>query len=151
MTIARINVGGLQVAQNLYDFINQEAMPGTGVEPAEFWQAFGQIVADLAPKNAALLATRDALQQQINAWHKDNVGKFSDMDVYENFLRDIGYIVPEGAAFEVTTQNVDAEIADIAGPQLVVPITNARYALNAANARFCAAANNRAGACVSLP
>ncbi|MEP0943678.1 MAG: malate synthase G [Rhizobiaceae bacterium] len=136
MTTARINVGGLQVAQNLFDFINEEAMPGTGMDSAEFWQTFGEIVADLAPKNAALLAKRDALQEQINDWHKDNAGKFAEMDAYENFLRDIGYIVAEGAAFEVTTQNVDDEIAHIAGPQLVVPITNARYALNAANARW---------------
>jgi malate synthase len=136
MTTSRINVGGLQVAQNLYDFINNEAMPGTGVDAAAFWQSFGNIVADLAPKNAALLNKRDDLQAQISAWHKDNVGKFADMDVYENFLRDIAYIVPEGAAFEVATDNVDDEIAHIAGPQLVVPITNARYALNAANARW---------------
>lgn len=136
MTTNRIEAGGLKVAPNLYEFINNEAMPGTGVEADAFWNAFGKIVTDLAPKNAALLAKRDELQQKISTWHRDNVGKFTDMSIYENFLRDIGYIVPEGSAFSVDTKNVDDEISDIAGPQLVVPITNARYALNAANARW---------------
>ncbi len=136
MATQRIAAGGLLVASNLYEFINKEALPGTGVDTSSFWQALGAIVADLAPKNAALLAKRDSLQEQISAWHKDNVGKFTDMGVYENFLRDIGYIVPEGPAFSVDSQHVDDEISHIAGPQLVVPITNARYALNAANARW---------------
>ena len=136
MTTNYVDAGGLKVAEELYTFINDEAMPGTGVDQSAFWDAFGQIVNDLAPKNAALLKKRDDLQQKINAWHVDNKDKFSDMGVYENFLRDIGYIVAEGPAFSVATENVDAEIATLAGPQLVVPITNARYALNAANARW---------------
>ena len=136
MSLNRIQAGGLQVAEVLYQFINEEAMPETGIERDAFWDAFGTIVHDLAPKNAMLLQKRDDLQAVISQWHRDNAGKFTEMDAYENFLRDIGYIVPEGHSFSVTTENVDPEIADIAGPQLVVPITNARYALNAANARF---------------
>jgi len=136
MSLNRIQAGGLQVAEVLYQFINEEAMPETGIERDAFWDAFGTIVHDLAPKNAMLLQKRDDLQAVISQWHRDNAGKFTEMDAYENFLRDIGYIVPEGHSFSVTTENVDPEIADIAGPQLVVPITNARYALNAANARW---------------
>ncbi len=136
MSLNRIQAGGLQVAEVLYQFINEEAMPETGIERDAFWDAFGTIVHDLAPKNAMLLQKRDDLQAVISKWHRDNAGKFTEMDAYENFLRDIGYIVPEGHSFSVTTENVDPEIADIAGPQLVVPITNARYALNAANARW---------------
>ena len=136
MTTNRVEAGGLQVASELFEFINNEAMPGTGVSSDSFWDAFGSIVRDLAPNNAALLQKRTDLQEQINNWYRDNKGKFSEMQVYENFLRDVGYIVPEGPAFSVATDNVDEEIATIAGPQLVVPITNARYALNAANARW---------------
>ncbi|MGI9366756.1 MAG: malate synthase G [Rhizobiaceae bacterium] len=136
MSSHRVDVGGLQVASNLYDFVNNEALPGTGVDQVEFWNSFGEIVRDLTPKNLALLDKRAQLQDQINTWHKDNADKYSDMDVYENFLRDIGYIVAEGNGFSAATANVDDEIAHIAGPQLVVPITNARYALNAANARW---------------
>jgi malate synthase len=136
MTTTRFEAGGLQVAAELFDFITEEAIPGTGVDADEFWSRFGAIVADLAPKNATLLEKREALQVQINAWHIDNAGKFSDMGVYENFLRDVGYIAPEGPGFSISTANIDDEIASIAGPQLVVPVTNARYALNAANARW---------------
>ena len=132
----RVEIAGLKVARELYNFVNEEALPGTGVEAEQFWSSFGETVAELAPKNAALLQKRDDLQAQINEWHPENKDKFSDMEVYERFLKDIGYIVPEGPAFSVETENVDPEIADIAGPQLVVPITNARYALNAANARW---------------
>ena len=136
MTISRVEAGGLQVAEELFNFINEEAIPGTGIESDAFWAAFGEIVRDLTPKNLELLQKRDDLQSKINEWHIDNKGKFADMSVYENFLRDIGYIAPEGAKFSVGTENVDDEIAILAGPQLVVPITNARYALNAANARW---------------
>ena len=136
MTIDRVEAGGLKVARELYDFVNNEAIPGTGIDAAHFWDSFGTIVADLAPKNAALLKKRDDLQATINEWHKDNKGKFTAVDVYQDFLRDIRYIVPEGSGFSAETTNVDPEIASIAGPQLVVPITNARYALNAANARW---------------
>ncbi len=136
MTISRVEASGLLVAKELYDFINNEAMPGTGIEIDAFWSSFSQIVSELAPRNRALLEKRDNLQRQINEWHVDNKGKFSDISVYENFLRDIGYIVGEGPAFSIGTENIDDEIAKLAGPQLVVPITNARYALNAANARW---------------
>ena len=132
----RVEAGGLQVAEVLFDFINSEALPGTGVDQDASWNAFGAIITDRAPRNAELLEKRDNLQAKVNAWHEKNKGKFSDMDAYEAFLREIGYIVPEGPEFAVQTENVDAEIAKIAGPQLVVPITNARYSLNAANARW---------------
>ncbi len=136
MTTQRIEAGGLKIARQLHDFIVNEAMPGTGIEAHEYWNAFGRIVAELAPKNAVLLEKRAQLQKQISDWHKANPGPISDMATYEGFLRNIGYLVPEGDAFSVGTQNVDPEIADIPGPQLVVPVLNARYALNAANARW---------------
>ncbi len=136
MTTERIEAGGLKIARQLHDFIVNEAMPGTGIEPADYWNAFGRIVAELAPKNAELLEKRSELQRQIGEWHKTNPGPVSDMPTYEGFLRSIGYLVPEGDDFSVGTQNVDPEIADIPGPQLVVPVLNARYALNAANARW---------------
>ena len=112
-----------------------EALPGTGVDEAAFWQAFSAIVHDLAPKNRALLAKREALQDEIDRWHRDN-GAPSDLAAYKKFLQEIGYLLPEGPAFQVATENVDPEIAVVAGPQLVVPVMNARYALNAANARW---------------
>ncbi|MBK8457826.1 MAG: malate synthase G [Phyllobacteriaceae bacterium] len=131
----RILVDGLQVDRELKDFIDNEALPGTGVEPVRFWSRFSAIVADLAPKNRALLSERDALQHKIDDWHRAH-GAPSDMAVYEAFLRDIGYIAPEGPDFTISTAHVDPEIATIPGPQLVVPVMNARYALNAANARW---------------
>ena len=136
MDVKRVEAAGMQVAEELFDFVNNEALPGTGVTQDQFWNGFGQIVADLAPKNAAILEKRDALQSTINDWHKDNEDQFNNIDVYVNFLRDIGYIVGEGPGFSIETENVDDEIARIAGPQLVVPVSNARYALNAANARW---------------
>ncbi len=132
----RVEIAGLRVAKALYDFANTEALPGTGVEPAAFWDGLGAIVRDLAPKNAALLAKRDEIQARIDAWHKANPGPISDLDGYKAFLKEIGYLVEEGADFTIDTTNVDAEFATIAGPQLVVPVMNARYALNAANARW---------------
>ncbi len=131
----RIATAGLKVDRKLHDFIEKEALPGTGVDPAAFWEGFGAIVAELGPRNRELLAVRDAFQEKIDAWHKANRGSIS-MEAYQAFLRDIGYIVPQGPAFSVTTSNVDPEIAETAGPQLVVPVMNARYALNAANARW---------------
>ncbi len=131
----RVQVGGLQVAQELYDLVVNEALPGTGVAPEGFWNSLGKIVEDLAPKNKALLAKRDEIQAKLDAWHKQNKGR-PELSSYKQFLSEIGYLVPEGEDFQITTENVDAEIAEIAGPQLVVPITNARYALNAANARW---------------
>ncbi len=132
---SRVVIEGLQVDEALAAFINDEALPGTGVSPSRFWSAFSAAIAGLAPKNRALLAERDELQAKIDAWHRDN-GAPTDLDAYTAFLRDIGYLVPEGPDFTVSTANVDAEIAAVAGPQLVVPVMNARYALNAANARW---------------
>ncbi len=132
---ARINIHRLQVAQELHQFIEDQVLPGTGIEPAHFWAGFDAIVADLAPKNRALLAERDRLQTELDGWHRAHPGPIADMPAYRVFLEQIGYLVPQPAA-QVTTANVDAELARQAGPQLVVPITNARYALNAANARW---------------
>ena len=132
----RVEIAGLKVDKTLFDFINGDALPGTGVEQDALWEGFGKLVSDLAPKNAALLKKRDDLQEKIDAWHRDNRGKPSDLEVYKAFLREIGYLLEEGGDFSVSTKNVDPEISDIAGPQLVVPISNARFALNAANARW---------------
>ena len=131
----RIDVAGLKVAKVLHDFI-AEAVPGTGVSAEGFWTGFSALVAGLAPRNAMLLAKRDELQRQIDRWHAEHAARPIDLVAYESFLRGIGYIVPEPEAFSVETDNVDPEIAGIAGPQLVVPVMNARYALNAANARW---------------
>ena len=136
MGVDRVEVGGVSVAQELYNFVNDEVLPGTGVEQSAYWDSLGAIANELAPKNKALLSKRGELQAKIDEWHRENRGMFSDMEVYQNFLRDIGYIVGEGPAFSVETDNVDDEIAKIAGPQLVVPVMNARYALNAANSRW---------------
>ncbi|MCJ8152086.1 malate synthase G [Shinella sedimenti] len=126
---------GLSIDSDLYDFLVKEALPGTGVDAEAYFAAFSAIVHELGPENRALLAKRDALQEKIDAWYRAN-GAPSDMAAYEGFLREIGYLLPEGDAFTVTTDNVDPEIASLAGPQLVVPVMNARYALNAANARW---------------
>ena len=131
----RVEIAGLQIARELHDFVTDEVIPDTGIDAREFWAGFSNIVHDLGPRNRALLKRRDDLQKKIDAWHRDN-GAPSDMEAYKGFLREIGYLVPEGAPFRVTTENVDPEIATIAGPQLVVPVMNARYALNAANARW---------------
>jgi len=126
----------LQVATVLQRFIDEQVLPGTGVEPAAFWRGFDALVHDLAPKNAALLAERERLQAELDAWHKAHPGPIRAMKTYRRFLQKIGYLVPVPDKVKVTTKNVDAELALQAGPQLVVPITNARYALNAANARW---------------
>jgi len=131
----RIDAAGLRVASELHDFI-AEALPGTGVTADVFWSGFAKMVRELAPRNAELLARRDELQRQIDEWHLSQAAKTHDVAAYEDFLRGIGYLLPEPPPFEVGTANVDAEIAGIAGPQLVVPVMNARYALNAANARW---------------
>ena len=132
----RIQQGGLQIASSLFDLVNEQIAPGTGIEPAVFWQRFEEIVTDLAPKNAALLAKRDEIQQQIDDYHRARSGQVHDAQAYKHFLTEIGYLQPEGPDFKVSTRNVDAEIALQAGPQLVVPVKNARFALNAANARW---------------
>jgi len=133
---ARTQVHGLQVANELHTFINEQVLPRTGVDQAAFWKGFDAIVTDLAPKNAALLAERDRLQKELDAWHKANPGPITDMAGYRAFLSRIGYLVEPPKDAKATTANVDAELAIQAGPQLVVPILNARYALNAANARW---------------
>jgi malate synthase len=131
-----VTIDGLTIDKGLYDFITDDAMPGTGVEADGFWPAFAAIVHDLAPVNRALLQKRGALQQKIDGFYKAKGGTDYSMNEYKAYLEEIGYLVPEGDDFSVTTENVDPEIASIAGPQLVVPIMNARYALNAANARW---------------
>ena len=132
----RTTVHRLEVATPLHRFIEEQVLPGTGVEPAAFWKGFDALVHDLAPKNAALLGERDRLQADLDAWHRANPGPVRKKAAYRQFLQKIGYLVPVPAGVKATTKNVDAELALQAGPQLVVPITNARYALNAANARW---------------
>ncbi|MCL7462418.1 malate synthase G [Pseudomonas sp. NW5] len=132
----RVQVGGLQVAKALYDFVSNEAIPGTGVSAEAFWSGADAVIHDLAPKNRALLAKRDDLQAKIDAWHQARAGQAHDAVSYKAFLQEIGYLLPEPEDFQATTENVDDEIARMAGPQLVVPVMNARFALNAANARW---------------
>ncbi|MCP5143931.1 MAG: malate synthase G [Gammaproteobacteria bacterium] len=136
MNSSYIDVAGLKVAAPLYQFVNEQALQGLGIEPQAFWSGFKSIVSDLAPRNRALLARRDELQAKIDAWHRSLGGKPVDPQASIAFLTDIGYLQPAAAVRTVITSNVDAELATIAGPQLVVPVTNARYALNAANARW---------------
>jgi len=132
----RIQHHGLQVAANLSQFIEQEALPGSGLEADAFWQGFAALVHDLAPKNRALLAERDRLQAELDAWHRAHPGPITDPAAYRKFLEGIGYLLPQPATVRATTDNVDTEISQQAGPQLVVPMSNPRYALNAANARW---------------
>jgi malate synthase len=133
---ARTSTHGLQVATVLKTFVDEQVLPGTGLQSDAFWNGFSAIVHDLAPKNVALLAERDRLQAELDAWHAKHPGPIKNMAKYRAFLQKIGYLVPVPAKVKVSTKNVDAELASQAGPQLVVPITNARYALNAANARW---------------
>jgi len=132
----RQTVHGLEVAQPLYDFVMQKALPGTGLEADAFWKGFAALATRLMPENRALLATRDRIQTAIDNWHRQHQAKPIDAAAYTAFLNEIGYLVPEGPDFQIATTNVDPEIATIAGPQLVVPLTNARFALNAVNARW---------------
>lgn len=132
----RIEKSGLQVDARLVEFIEAQALPGTGVPAAAFWEGMSQLAHELGPENRRLLAVREEMQQKIDGWHMARKGQAHDAEAYTAFLREIGYLLPEGADFEVETANVDPEIANVPGPQLVVPITNARFALNAANARW---------------
>src|SRR5450631_4014994 len=133
---AIVSVGELGIDKVLYDFVTGEAMPGTGIQAQPFWNGFAALVRKLAPRNAALLLRRDELQSKIDVWHRQNPGAAFDHSRYKAYLIEIGYLVPERQPFAVDTDHVDAEIAQIAGPQLVVPVSNPRYALNAANARW---------------
>jgi malate synthase len=136
MAESRTTKAGLSIATVLHDFVVNEALPGTGLESAPFWDGFAALLTEFSPRNAALLAKRDALQEKIDSWHLAHKGEAHDAAAYQAFLREIGYLLPDPAPFAVETSNVDDEIAHIAGPQLVVPVSNARYALNAANARW---------------
>ncbi|MFC8182353.1 malate synthase G [Rhodococcus sp. NPDC057297] len=132
----RVSVGGLQVAQVLYDFVQNEALPGTGVDSEKFWSGVEAVITDLAPKNKALLGVRDEIQGKVDAWHGEHAGPNYDRSAYTAFLKEIGYLVDEPADFHITTSGVDTEITSTAGPQLVVPVLNARFAINASNARW---------------
>ena len=132
----RVSVGNLRVARVLYDFVNNEALPGTDIDPDSFWAGVDKVVADLTPQNQGLLNRRDELQAQIDKWHRHRVIEPVDPEAYRQFLTEIGYLLPEPDDFTITTSGVDPEITTTAGPQLVVPVTNARFALNAANARW---------------
>ena len=132
----RIECAGLQVAPEIHSLLENEILPGTGLEPAAFWTALADIVTRFTPRNRELLAVRNEMQSTISAWHKTNPGIDYDKAAYKQMLEDIGYLLPQPSPFNIATQNVDPEIAQVAGPQLVVPVMNARYALNAANARW---------------
>ena len=132
----RIQRGGLRIAPALCQLLEDDIAPGTGIAPEQFWQALEKIVDSLAPRNRELLKTRDEMQAKIDNWHRANPGSEYDRVAYKAFLQDIGYLLPEGDDFSIGTENVDEEVASLAGPQLVVPVMNARYALNAANARW---------------
>ncbi|MFT2110117.1 malate synthase G [Marinomonas sp. 2405UD68-3] len=134
--IGRIQEGGLQIAESLWKLVNEEIAPNTGIEPSHFWDELESILFEFAPRNQALLKKRDDLQAQIDEWHSQRKGQAHDAVAYKTFLQTIGYLVEEGPSFSITTENVDSEIALQAGPQLVVPVKNARFALNAANARW---------------
>ncbi|MBT6274522.1 MAG: malate synthase G, partial [Chromatiales bacterium] len=134
--VDRVDIAGLSVDRTLFSLVENEIAPGTGIAPNQFWESLASIITDLEPKNRALLDYREVLQAKIDAWHKLGRGEPHDGAAYRDFLQEIGYLVPEGAPYSVAVDNVDTEITTIAGPQLVVPVTNARYALNAANARW---------------
>lgn len=133
---SRVNIAGLSVDEALYKLVADQVAPGTGIEPEAFWTSLSDIVRDLGPRNRSLLAARDDIQSRIDEWHRRHIERPMDTAAYKNFLCDIGYIAPDGPDFQINVKNVDPEIARIAGPQLVVPLDNARYALNAANARW---------------
>ena len=131
-----ISLGQLSIASELLNFVNKELLPGTGVPQKKFWEGLDKCVHELAPKNKNLLGFREILQKKIDIWHRDKKEKKVNSKQYLNFLKEIGYLKKEGKKFQIQTKNVDKEISTIAGPQLVVQVMNARYALNAANARW---------------
>ena len=131
-----VQIGSLKVATQLVDFVDNSLVPGLGLDAAHIWTALEDIVEEFAPRNKSLLERRQALQAQMDEWCREHAGMTVDPAAYRDFLIEIGYLVPEGETFKVTTANVDPEISSVAGPQLVVPVMNARYALNAANARW---------------
>ena len=135
-TEKRVTIGSLSIDPSLEALVREEIMPGLGLDAEDFWNSFSQILNDLTPRNRELLEKRDRIQQQIDDWHLNRMGKPHDPQAYQEFLRSIDYLVPEGPDFKITTTGVDPEISQIPGPQLVVPVSNARYALNAANARW---------------
>ena len=132
----KLSQGNLKISSALLDFINNEVIPGTSIKPEDFWAGFDSALHELAPKNKKLLEKREEIQKKIDDWHKEKKGSELDEAEYLSFLKSIGYISAESENFKITTSNVDEEISSIAGPQLVVPVDNARYALNAANARW---------------
>ena len=136
MTNTYENIGNLKVSEILADFVNKELLEGTNLKPEKFWEGFDKVIHELAPKNKELINIREDIQNKINDWHKANKGNEINLENYKKFLKDIGYLKEEGPDFKIETKNVDKEITSVAGPQLVVPIMNARYALNAANARW---------------
>jgi malate synthase len=136
LTMNYVRIGSLSVARALHEFIEQEAAPGTSLSAETFWSGFAELLRDCGTRNRQLLQVRDELQSRIDQYHRERSGEPLDLGDYERFLRDIGYVLPEGNDFAIRTTKVDDEIAVIAGPQLVVPLSNARYALNAANARW---------------
>ena len=131
-----VRIGSLSVAKALDEFIEREAAPGTSISAEAFWSGFAELLRDCGTRNRQLLEVRDELQSRIDQYHRERSGEPLDLGDYERFLRDIGYVLPEGNDFAIRTTNIDDEIAVVAGPQLVVPLSNARYALNAANARW---------------
>ena len=132
----KINISNLNVDENLVKFINDEVLPGTNINGKKFWESFSEVVNKLAPKNKSLIQKRTEIQKKIDEWHISKKESIFDKKEYINFLKSIGYIVEEKSDFKISTSNVDQEISSIPGPQLVVPVDNARYALNAANARW---------------
>ena len=131
-----IKKGSLSVSTDLEAFLRSEVLPGLDLTEDHFWTSLENIINEFSPRNKKLLEIRESMQEQIDAWHLANPGQEKNLDIYKNFLKDIGYLLPEGEDFSISTDNVDPEIASIAGPQLVVPVMNARFALNAANARW---------------
>ena len=131
-----VEKNNLKIDSKLFEFINEEVIPGTNINPEDFWKNFGKIVHELTPVNKSLIEKRETIQKKIDDWHKEKDGKDFNKDQYINFLKSISYIVDSKEDFKINTSNVDKEISSVAGPQLVVPVDNARYALNAANARW---------------